>query len=117
MPRQGARIASVLLAVLVALPTVAAAGEMSPQRQAILAARDRKAAEARARGYWMVERGEHLRLIAQQFFHGERKRQARLRAWLVEHNPSAFVHGDPDRLIPGSRLELPTYVAQAAKAA
>ncbi len=116
MPRQGARFAAALLAAFVLLPATAAGAEVSPQRQAILAARDRKAAEARVRGYWIVERGEHLRLIAEQFFHGDRQRQARLRAWLVEHNPRAFVHGDPDRLIPGSRLELPAEVVQARAA-
>lgn len=117
MPRHGARIACALVAILAAVPTVAAAGEVSPQRQSILAARDRKAAEAREHGYWIVAPGEHLRLIAQQFFHGDRESQARLRAWLVEHNPRAFVHGDPDRLIPGSRLDLPPELSHARRPA
>ena len=95
------------------LPAFAAVAGPSPQRQAIVAARDRKAAEARVRGYWIVERGEHLRLVAEQFFHGDRKRQAWLRAWLVRHNPHAFVHGDPDRLVVGARLKLPAEVLEA----
>lgn len=101
-----------LIAILALLPAAAPAASLSPERQAILAARDRKAAEARVRGYWIVQKGEHLRLIAQQFFHGDRTRQARLRAWLLQHNPRAFVHGDPDRLIPGARLKLPPDVTQ-----
>jgi len=113
MLRQGAWTAAALLASLVALRSVAGPAEGPHEREANLAARDHKAAQARVRGYWIVERGEHLRLIAQQFFHGDRERQARLRAWLVEHDPAAFVHGDPDRLIPGARLELPADLVPA----
>ena len=73
--------------------------------------------QARKTGVWIVAPGEHLRLIAQQFFHGDRPRQARLRKYIVEHNPRAFVGGDPDRLIPGARLVLPPDIAPAPAAA
>jgi hypothetical protein len=105
--RLGLTVACALSVILHATPLSAAQEPVSPERRAILAARDRKAAEAREQGYWIVARGEHLRLIAQQFFHGDRGSQARLRDYLVAHNPHAFVHGDPARLIPGARLELP----------
>ncbi|HSN19930.1 MAG TPA: hypothetical protein VLS49_04590, partial [Usitatibacter sp.] len=106
-----------LSASLHATPVWAAQDAISPERQAILAARDRKASEARERGYWIVAPGEHLRLIAEQFFHGDRPRQARLREYLLEHNPHAFVHGDPDRLIAGSRLDMPPEVDAPVAAA
>jgi hypothetical protein len=115
--RLGLTVACALSAILHATPLHAAREPVSPERRAILAARDRKAAEAREQGYWIVARGEHLRLIAQQFFHGERERQARLRDYLLEHNPHALVHGDPARLVPGARLELPSYVLAKPAAA
>src|SRR6185312_13161409 len=79
----------------------------SPERQAVLAARMRKADEARASGFWIVAPGEHLRLIARQFFPGDRPRQQRLREAIVAANPGAFVHGDRDRLMAGTRLAIP----------
>lgn len=105
--RLGQAVARALVAIIPATPLHAAPHALSPERQQVLAARDRKAAEARREGYWIVAPGEHLRLIAQQFFHGDRPRQARLRMYLLEHNREAFVRGDPDRLIPGARLALP----------
>lgn len=115
--RLGLAVARALVAIIPATPLHAAQHVLSPERQAILAARDRKAAEAREEGYWIVAPGEHLRLIAQQFFHGDRTRQARLREYLVEHNRDAFVDGDPDRLVPGARLALPPDVVQAPRSA
>ncbi len=86
-------------------------------RKAILEARERMTREARASGYWIVAPGEHLRLIARQFFPGDRPRQRRLRDFIYEHNPRAFVSGNPDRLIVGARLELPPYVIEKPEAA
>ncbi len=115
MPRLGASIAWIVLAVLTAAPTFAAAREASPSPQTRTEARARKVLEARASGYWIVERGEHLRLIARQFFPGDRVRERKLSRALFETNPRAFIAGDPDRLIVGSRLALPrTLLANAA---
>ena len=107
MPRHRAALAWIVFA-LAAAPGVGTAGPaISPERQAVLEARLRKAADARASGEWIVAPGEHLRLIARQFFPGDRRRQKRLREAIVAANPHAFVHGDPDRLIPGTRLAIP----------
>jgi hypothetical protein len=99
-----------MLSAILAAMLPFAASAASSDREALAAARDRKAAEARDSGSWIVAPGEHLRLIAQQFFHGDAKNQARLREDLVALNPHAFVHGDPGRLVTGARLALPTYV-------
>lgn len=107
MPRHRALAAWLFLAIAAAPGVRAAEPAISPQRQAVLEARLRKAAEARASGEWLVEPGEHLRLIARQFFPGDRPRQKRLREAIVEANPRAFPDGDPDRLLPGTRLAIP----------
>jgi hypothetical protein len=107
MPRQGALIVWFFLAVLTAVSPVAAARDASPARQSLAQARAHKALEARARGYWIVERGEHFRLIARQFYPGDRARERQLSEELFARNPRAFAGGDKDRLRVGARLILP----------
>src|SRR5690242_21904042 len=86
MPRHRAALAWTVFA-LAAAPGVGTAGPaISPERQAVLEARLRKAADARASGEWIVAPGEHLRLIARQFFPGDRRRQKRLREAIVAAN-------------------------------
>lgn len=107
MPRLGALIAWIVLATLTAASTFAVAREASPSPQSRARALARKALEARASGYWIVGRGEHLRLIARQFFPAERRKERKLSESLFRKNPRAFTAGDPDRLIVGARLALP----------
>ena len=105
-PRRGARLASIVIA-LAATTLARAEVPVSPERRAVLDERARKVVEARAGAGWTVAPGEHVRLIAHQFFPHDRARERRLAEAIVATNPRAFVHGDPDRLIAGARLEIP----------
>src|SRR5512140_3681935 len=105
-PRSGARLACTIIA-LAAAGIARAEAPVSPQRHAVLEERARKAIAARSTGRWIVAPGEHLRLIARQFFPDDRKRERRLADAIAHANPGAFVHGDRDRLVPGARLVIP----------
>ncbi len=115
MPRLGALIAWIVLAILAAPSSFAAAPEASPSPKSHARERAHKAQVARTRGYWIVERGEHLRLIARQFVPGDRAKERRLSRLLFKGNPRAFVAGDPDRLIVGARLALPPELIEHAQ--
>ncbi len=118
MRRHGALAASIFLALCPPAHAAAGAQDAKPSREAIARERARKVVAARESGYWIVSPGEHLRLIAQQFFHGDRPRQRQLAAELFARNPGAFRYGDRDRLIVGARLVLPPrLVARAAAVA
>jgi hypothetical protein len=64
------------------------------------------------RGYWIVRPGDRLRAIARRFFPGDRARTNALRNALFERNPRAFLHGDPNSLITGAKLWLPSELAK-----
>jgi hypothetical protein len=88
------RAASLALAML--LPTAAAGAEAVPSA---------RAAEAIARGYWVIAKGEHLLQISRQLA-GDAGDARRLAADLEQLNPNAFM-GSAARMVVGARLRLP----------
>ena len=83
----------------------------------MLAERARKVIVAREQGYWIVSPGEHLRLIARQFCPGDKACERHIVAGILAHNKDAFADGNPDRLRPGTRLEMPPSVLEPAASA
>jgi len=112
-PRRGARLTWIIIA-LVATTLARAEAPVPPERRKVLEERARKVVEARATGRWIVAPGEHVRLIARQFFPADLARERRLAHAIAAANPRAFVGGDPDRLIAGARLEIPAAALGAA---
>ena len=52
--------------------------------------------------------GQSLAGLVQRLYPDQPDRWTAIRGWIVEHNPHAFVDGDPDRLRADVRVKLPT---------
>lgn len=76
----------------------------------------KRVAEARKNGYWVVGEGEHLYRIARYFYPEDRARIERLREFLIQRNSHAFMSGKPSLLIVGARLFLPPDLTAAGAA-
>jgi hypothetical protein len=71
---------------------------------------ERKIQLARTTGTWTVEEGDTLYRIARLFYSESPAVTAMVRA-LVQLNEQAFIHGDPSRLVVGTRLVLPPSIS------
>lgn len=84
-------------------PVLAANGNPSPL---VSPSTDHRVAQARARGYWVVEEGEYLYRISRYFAVDEADAN-RLVKELRALNENALIQGDASRLVVGARLRLP----------
>lgn len=60
--------------------------------------------------YWDVRAGDTLGEIVKALLPADRAQQQRLMNDIVELNPDAFIHGDPNRVLANVRLWLPNTI-------
>ncbi len=70
-------------------------------------------AELNSDGNWEVQRGDTLYSIARELAPGNGKEQARLRKYMFENSPEAFINGQPSGLEARKTLMLPGHFSSA----
>jgi len=101
-------LAAILLVMVPGLGGTAAPGAASPGMQITLPALAVSVPQGSERVRVQVRPGHTLRLIIHQHFRDSPFSEQFISRALVEMNPEAFVRGNPNRLVAGSTLLLPS---------